>query len=373
MPGSTIGEPVPLAERAARRAEVGGDDSLRASRAMYALDDEHSQEMLEQLLVALAKRNIGAPSRLTVYAGDPRVQPALLDAVLTVPLENLPNFAQGLGMVGGPGARDALQARMREAMAHPEVFAPHAFLNPIAGAAMTCAEYLLGLDPEMQDAADALVRLASHVCRFNRRQAVWKAAEALRRHRGMQTKPLRDLRAALTALVDTRDDEVFCLLAAALWKDPHVPARVARLLESRSLAKQQLALGTLWKVEHRGWPMLIKWASRPRDPVLILTTLGPNACLLPESRRVQVVARGLANVAPTIRHEAVSLLGTLEAAVAVKLARHALKDEPDPALRLRLAAAGRATRPHGASSRRGARRRRQPRSTNANIRTIKFA
>jgi len=78
MPGSMVGEPVAKAEPPFRRAEIGGDDARRADRAMYALADEHSPEMLEQLLIALAKQHMSAPMLPVGYADDPRVQPALL-------------------------------------------------------------------------------------------------------------------------------------------------------------------------------------------------------------------------------------------------------------------------------------------------------
>jgi hypothetical protein len=57
MPGSVVGEPVPDAERVSRRAEIGGNDGLKAGRAMYALGDEHSPELLEQLLMTLEARD----------------------------------------------------------------------------------------------------------------------------------------------------------------------------------------------------------------------------------------------------------------------------------------------------------------------------
>jgi len=129
MPGSMVGEPVAKAEPPFRRAEIGGDDARRADRAMYALADEHSPEMLEQLLIALSKQHMSAPMLPVGYADDPRVQPALLEAARTVPLAGVPNFAQGLGLVGGPGACDVLRARMQEALAHPRAFEPDPFFN----------------------------------------------------------------------------------------------------------------------------------------------------------------------------------------------------------------------------------------------------
>jgi hypothetical protein len=309
---------------------------LEAQHAIYALGDEHSPEILEQLLIALEKGHIAAPSPLTRYADDPRVQPALLNAVRTVPLDSLANFAQGLGIVGGTGARDALRARIQEALSDAHTFAPDPFFNSRAGAATTCAEELLYLDPDDQLAADALVRLVGHVCDFNRRSAAWAAAKVLERHKSLRTQPLRQLRAALTALIDTPNDDLFSVVAPVLWEDPRVPARVSRLLESRSRAKQEFALRVVWKIESRGWPLIIKWGSRPRDPVLVLTALGPNVRLLPDARRAEIAALGLANAAPSVRRDAASVLPSLDETVAAKLARHALKDEPDPAIRARL-------------------------------------
>jgi HEAT repeat protein len=82
----------------------------------------------------------------------------------------------------------------------------------------------------------------------------------------------------------------------------------------------------------------MEWASGPLDPVLALTTLGPNLRLLPEARRAEIGVRGLAHESPSIRRDAVLLLGTLGKPLAARLARQALKDEPDPALRRKLAA-----------------------------------
>jgi hypothetical protein len=294
--------------------------------------------MLDQLLVALAKRNGGAPLRLVAYADDPRVQPALLEAVRTTPLEDLANVAQGLGVLGGPGAQEVLHARLQEALLDPRTFAPDSFHNWHAGSATTCCEALLCLNAEDQRAADALVRLMGHVCVSNQRSAVWAGAQVIERHKALRTRPLRGLRTALNALLDTPNDDLFCVLAPSLWNDERVPARISRLLKSRSLAKQQLALFAVGKVEFRAWPLLMEWASGPLDPVLALTTLGPNLRLLPEARRAEIGVRGLAHESPSIRRDAVLLLGTLGKPLAARLARQALKDEPDPALRRKLAA-----------------------------------
>jgi hypothetical protein len=195
----------------------------------------------------------------------------------------------------------------------------------------------LFLDAEDREAAEALVRLFDHVCPSNRRGAVWAAAEALEHHKGLRTGPLRDLRARLSALVDTADDDVFCVLAPALWDvDARVSARMSRLLKSRSVAKQQSSVSALEKVQFSAWPLLIKWASRPRDPVLVLTTLGPHLRLLPDARRAEIAVAGLAHTSPWIRHEAASVLGSLDETVAAKHARAAMKDEPEPIIRKKL-------------------------------------
>jgi hypothetical protein len=335
---------VPNADRPWRRAEIGGDDAMRASHAMDALADEHSSEMLEQLLIALAKQNISAPMRLVAYVDDPRVIPALLAAVRSVPLEHLADFAQALGLVGGPGARDALRARMQGALADPGTFEADPFFNFRAGAATTCAEHLLDLDADDQEAADALVRLVEHVCPKNRRSTAWRMAELVKRRPDVRTAPMRVLRAALERLIDTSDDEVFCVVAPAVWRDRRVPERVSRLLESPSAEKQTSAVSALVKMEQGGWPLLNKWGSRSRDPIFVLTTLGPNLQLLSESRRAELARRGLADASPSIRHDAAAVLSTLEPVVAAKLARAALKDEPDPIIREKLMAVGQPAR-----------------------------
>ena len=149
---------------------------------------------------------------------------------------------------------------------------------------------------------------------------------------------MRVLRAALDSLIDTSDDDVFCAVAPAVWRDRRLPERVSRLLESPSAEKQRCALSALARMEHGGWPLLIKWGSRARDPIFVLTTLGPNLRLLSESRRAEIARRGLVDASPSIRHEAAAVLLSLEPVVATKLARAALKDEPDPLIRAKLVA-----------------------------------
>src|SRR3954447_9132118 len=80
MPRWMYGEPMSVADRDARRAEIGGADTIRASRAVWGISHERAGETLEQLLIALAKGNFAAPGSLVPYADDPRVQPALLEA-----------------------------------------------------------------------------------------------------------------------------------------------------------------------------------------------------------------------------------------------------------------------------------------------------
>jgi HEAT repeat protein len=178
------------------------------------------------------------------------------------------------------------------------------------------------------------------VCGFNRTTAVRKAAKELARHEHLRTKPLRDLRAKLTALIDTPDDDLFCALVPAVWrdKDKRVPERLSRLLRSRSRKKQQIALSALRKLEYEGWPLLMEWASQPRDHLLVLSTLGPNLRLLPDARRAEIAKRALADESPTIRYEGAEVLSTLGPTMAAKLARQALKDDPDPLIRTKLSA-----------------------------------
>jgi hypothetical protein len=99
-----------------------------------------------------------------------------------------------------------------------------------------------------------------------------------------------------------------------------------------------LALRVLQEIDFPGWPLLIAWGSRPRDPLLVLTELGPHMRLLPEARRAEIARHSLAHESPTLRREAAAVLGSLDETVAAKVARAALRDEPDPIIRARLLA-----------------------------------
>lgn len=56
-----------------------------------------------------------------------------------------------------------------------------------------------------------------------------------------------------------------------------------------------------------------------------------------EAARIDLIRRGLASESPAIRHDAMDLLHSVSVESARTLAREALTDEPDPALRNALA------------------------------------
>jgi hypothetical protein len=326
-----LGELLTDEERAAAM-----DAARSAHGSSYPLRGDASPEVLEALLEGLRRFNWSAPLALLKFIDEPRVQPALVEAARECDASDLANFAQVIGLAGGPGAREVLTARIEELAARADTFADAAFFNDEAGALATAASALLGLQPDADLAADALLRLFDHPCRFNRRSAFQRVTSVVRRSSASSTHAMRKLTVALRAAEDDDDDELFLILLPSHrpGDTSHRP-RLERMLSHEESDIRQRCIGVFSEA-----PVLSAWSlarlrARLQDePSLrlrlqIAATLAP---LLDESELARHVAEALEHESPSLRHAAIGLMRSLPLALADELAERALVDEPDSAL-----------------------------------------
>lgn len=317
-----------------RDAAIAAAASARGSS--YPLRGDASPEVLDALLEGLQRFNWSAPMALLNFLDDPRVQPALVEAAGHCDASELANIAQVCGFVGGPRAREVLTARVEELAALTETFADHAFFNDKAGALATASRALLGLQPDADLAADALLRLFDHPCAFNRRSAFSLATSLVRRSSATSTSAIRRLTLALRAAEDDADDELFLILLPARRPgDMSYRPRLERMLAHDDIDIRQRSIGDFSQAHILSAWSLARLRDRLADePSLrlrlqIAATLGP---LLDERELARHVTEALEDESPSLRHAAIGLLRCLPIAVATELAERALVDEPDPAL-----------------------------------------
>ncbi|MBM4780468.1 MAG: hypothetical protein GQE15_22420 [Archangiaceae bacterium] len=278
---------------------------------------------------------------LLKYLDDPRVRPALVEAVRRAPPDSLANFAQVVGFAGGSGARETLRARMEELLSSAATFEDSSFFNVTAGSAASIAEAILRLDADDTAAAQCLRRLFTHPCAANRRRATMCAASAYRH--GLMTEAMQLLESMLRPLLDEPDTDLFFAALAALEKlEPRATTeRCLKLLDAEDelMARAANALLHLPLTQSAVVPRLVEWISKQqvvRSALWVAFRLGS---LAPEDVRVDLVRRALADESPSLRWEAIENLHALNQQQVIELARAALKDEPDPALAKALEAA----------------------------------
>lgn len=340
IPAQRVGEPLSEEQlRGARESSTQGQD--RRSGAYLLRQEPQSEETLSALLVGLAAGNIEAPMGLLKYLDDPRVRPALIDAVRRAPADSLANVAQVVGLAGGAGAKEALRARMDELLSAAATFEDSSFYNFTAGSAAVVAESLLRLDADDTAAAKALRRLfITHPCEMNRRNVAMHAASAYRR--GQVTEAMQELEAMLRPLTEADAELFFAALPALKKLEPRATTeRCLKLLddEDELMARAANALLLLPLTQGAVVPRLLEWISRQstvRSALFVAFALG---ALAPEALRVSLVRRALADESPSLRWAAIERLRALERQQMIDLARAALTDEPDPALAKALEAA----------------------------------
>jgi hypothetical protein len=203
----------------------------------------------------------------------------------------------------------------------------------------TLARDLLRMDPGDVAAAQALVRLFRHPVMYIRRYAAWHAAELDAQWNAPRTAAHAVLRLGLAPLLRCRDADVFAKAIPALWgiDQQATRARVSRLLVHRDpWVRHETAQGALKAPRHGGLElvaMVVTWLDTERSLRLVAEFANALAQVVAPDRLRDVAARALADESPSLRYDGVTLLRHLVPEVSRELARVALRDEPDPALR----------------------------------------
>jgi hypothetical protein len=334
-----FGEALPEDRRKELVSHLGTGSKVESS-SIYALTGDSSREHLDGLLKSLQSGNISAPMALIQFLDDPRVQPALVEAMVRACPEGLANFAQVVGLVGGPGSRERLRERMMELRGSPETVQPADFHNWLAGSLQSVAEALLRLEPDAQDAAEALVGLLTHPCKSNRESATRVICDVLAREPSAQVR--EHLAQSLRPFLESADDAVFLVAAPSLLRTDtnRVLARLKHILASESEVLRACAVNVLaWAPGLLASRCLSLLATRVEEEeslrlsVQIVSILN---ALCPRGRVKSVATRALQDASPALRMGGIALLALLDGADARDLAEAALTDEPDPLLKQRL-------------------------------------
>lgn len=333
LPVSTLGESLSSESRAELLEAVREGDSI-ATRALRA---ESSPELLEALLAGL-RENIAAPATLLQYISDPRVAPALVSSASSYALGTGSNHFQVVAMIGGPAARAALRARAQLLSHEERCWVDDPFFNSLAGELATVAAGLLKLEADDLEAADCLVRLASHPCEFNRATALRLAADAY--DFGLRTEAmlrLRSLFAAFDLNGSQREFTAALPVLMMLRQEETMTQCRARLFDEKGKERQHLAESlTALPLYSPALALLAEWIPSEPDPQVVL----PLAIRLRSAFTATFVEnlfrRALASESPSLRWGAIKLLPSLPVSEQMKLAAEALLDEVDPALASKL-------------------------------------
>lgn len=205
------------------------------------------------------------------------------------------------------------------------------------------AAALLRLDADAVDAARALMALMDHPCERNRTGAMWQAAEALGHQPFLSTESALLIERSLATRfqADPSSVPVSCLPLLLQRHREEVVQYCDRLLGEadprtrRDVLQALVTSGDWWCAMH-AMRALVRWAREASDLDTVLLCVDHLGSLVPLDVVEQLAREGLADESPGVRKRVNPLLKHVPAARARRLARAALRDEPDPALRRKL-------------------------------------
>ena len=295
---------------------------------------------VEALLRGLKAEDASALEGLLPFVPDPRVSAALLEAVRTKSMPLLGNIAQVLGQARMSDAVAPLRARLSELTADARTFEDDAFHNARAGALAAVAGALLRIQPQRPEPVETLLQLLDHPSASNRRIAAAALAEALT-EKELPSRTTEVIRDRMRSLVQTGDPGLFATIAPTVFGEQTglVLARCEGLLKSTSVGDRETAIALLVKLgAPEAQDLLAQHVVKEAElrlACLVALRVGDR---LPSTWRRKLVQRAFSQDSPSIRHDGLLLLSSLDAEISRPLAKKALRDEPDPMMRSRLEA-----------------------------------
>jgi hypothetical protein len=242
-----------------------------------------------------------------------------------------------LGTLGGPENRAALSRALIALVNSPMTFEKTTNCNWAAQRAVSIAEAILKLDREVIEAADVIVRLFGHPTPYNRMWAVWKAADLYAESRSLRTPALERLAGGLRPMVRDPDPRVFIkaipalvLLGAPEWSETR--KRCKKLLRDRDDWLRLDTVHLLLRCPRPDFTILADWFKR--EPLIRLRVVfAQRFGDLLSAHTIEALAReALADSAPSLRFNALSLALHLDPQRQRAVLKEAVADEPDPEL-----------------------------------------
>lgn len=310
------------------------------AEAMDALSGDHSRAYLEALLVALAGGNTARSSNLLRFVDeDPRVRPALVEAMKNASPPGVSDLAYSVGLAGGEGALAALRGRLHEAVATAGTLDTPRENWQTDGRIVKLTHAVLRLDPDATDAAEQMIAVYRRTKLSLRWEIVERVVEVIRAR--LCTAAAHILNRELELLLSGEDFDSLIVAAPALarghfkrvhdhceralwspWEDSRRHATIA--LSSMPFPYAGRSLVTL-----AGWLLDVE-----HDIDEALWVAGLVHELIPPEETASMLERALASAAPSVRWNATGYIKNIAPeAPFLELLKAALASEPDPLLR----------------------------------------
>jgi len=272
----------------------------------------------------------------TKHADDQQAQRAVRQGAASVGPVALHRYADMLGKVGGDGAVSLLTQALGQLLSHSSEFDHEARL-----ASLAIAKNLLVLNPESVEAAECLARDIADTSSPVHYVALEIARETAGRLSALRTDAMRVLRSSVEQVFaeGEDDDELFVLASPiiAVFKSPRefveeIYPRWRGLLQ-RDISGAAIAA---WHYPMASALQLFAdlLARLPLEDDLVhrLNVAELLCALMPDQHLEAILRAGLAHASPSTRLQALSILKEVQSDWPVKLAREALKSEPEPML-----------------------------------------
>jgi hypothetical protein len=247
-----------------------------------------------------------------------------------------------LGLLGGSGLEE-VRRRLLEAYSTHKAHAPDSDrTRPSMLGLRICsmATSILLMRADDLDSARILQDEIASPNNANRLVAIGSAAIAYRS--GLSSDAMLILEEALKTVLGDPDHQAFlrAALALALIAPEAALARVELLLfdDSQLVRYDALQVVLQWPQAWSVLSLVLRWLDDEPELRLRLHALQYAGPLLSQTRLARDVDQALAHQSPAIRYSATCALRHLPVRTAARLARRALRDEPDPGIKSMLEA-----------------------------------